>query len=67
MTSATQESKAGRITELVDYLQGRLAADQAPPIEHFLKTYYEWVAPEDVVDRPVEVLYGRSVQRVEAG
>ncbi len=67
MTSATQESKAGRITELVDYLQGRLAADQAPPIEHFLKTYYEWVAPEDVVDRPVEALYGAAFNAWKLG
>ena len=61
MTSATAEGKAERLNELLDYLQGRLTAAQLPGVERFVSAYYHWVAPEDIVERPIEELYGAAL------
>ena len=61
MTSATAEGKAERLEELLEYLRGRLTAAQIPGVERFVTDYYQWVAPEDIVARPVDALYGAAL------
>ena len=49
------------LDEVVERVWERLAEDQAPQVEEFVRQYYAWVAPEDLAGLSPIDIYGAAV------
>ncbi|CAN5845812.1 NAD-glutamate dehydrogenase [soil metagenome] len=49
------------LDEVVERVWERLAEDQAPQVEEFVRQYYSWVAPEDLEGLSTIDIYGAAV------
>src|SRR5919202_5733146 len=59
--SVSMSAKDELLGKAVDRVWQQLSEEQAPQVEDFVRRYYSWVTPEDLVDRsPVDV-YGAAV------
>ena len=58
MKYTSKRKKNQAIENVLALLRKRLPAHVVEPAMHFTQAYYAWVAPEDMIDIPVEDLYG---------
>ncbi len=61
MAQRTQHLKAELVDKVARLAHERLDPDKAPMAERFMRQYYANVAPEDMVHREVESLYGAAM------
>jgi glutamate dehydrogenase len=61
MTLKTEEIEAALIDDVCSRVRERLPEDQAPQVEEFVRQYYRWVPPDDLVGRSELDVYGAAV------
>ena len=61
MATSAVEAKASLLDAAAGLVRERVEADRAPAVERFLRRYWEHVAPEDLVGRTEDDLYGAAV------
>jgi len=61
MVVKSTEVEAELMDALCERVRDRLPPDQAPECASFLRQYYHWVPPEDMLDRSSLDLYGAAV------
>ncbi|MEE4379267.1 MAG: NAD-glutamate dehydrogenase, partial [Candidatus Competibacteraceae bacterium] len=61
MTHKLAEQKAQLIDQVVELLQQRLPEQSVAMAQAFVRHYYAWVAPEDLLDDDPEDLYGAAL------
>jgi glutamate dehydrogenase len=61
MTLKTEEIEAALIDDVCSRVRERLPEDQAPQVEEFVRQYYRWVPPEDLIGRSELDVYGAAV------
>jgi glutamate dehydrogenase len=57
----TEQMEAALIDEVCSRARDRLPEDQAPQVEEFVRQYYHWVPPEDLVERSELDVYGAAL------
>ncbi len=55
------QEKAERLEQVIGQVRGRMAAKDAGDIQTFVARFYERLAPEDVLEFPVDSLYGAAL------
>ena len=61
MATSAVEAKASLLDAAAGLVRERVEADSAPAVERFLRRYWQHVAPEDLVGRTEDDLYGAAV------
>ncbi len=67
MTRTLDEQKNEIIEQLAERVRERLAADETAIAEPFVRGYYRYVAPEDVISREIGDLYGVALAHLRFG
>ncbi len=53
--------KAGRIEEILALVRAKAPAEQREALERFVNAYFQQVAPEDLIERRADDLYGAAL------
>src|SRR3954463_13730494 len=61
MAVKVEQVDAALIDTVCARLRERVAEDEAPHLEEFIRQYYRWVSPEDLVGREALDLYGAAL------
>ena len=61
MTHESWKPKIAHIGKVLTYAESRLGPDEAKTVTEFIKLYYANASPDDVVEIPVETLYGAAL------
>src|SRR3954463_15960498 len=61
MAIKVEQVDAALIDTVCSRVRERVEADQAPQLEDFVRQYYRWVPPEDLVGRDALDLYGAAL------
>ncbi len=61
MTHDFWKPKDAHIGKVITYAESRLGPNDARPVTDFIRLYYAHVSPDDVLDVPVETLYGAAL------
>ena len=61
MTHDSWKPKLAHIGKVIGYAESRLGVSEAKPIIEFIKLYYANASPDDVLNVPVETLYGAAL------
>ncbi|MEO1017227.1 MAG: NAD-glutamate dehydrogenase, partial [Pseudomonadota bacterium] len=67
MARTLDEQKNEMIEQLAERVRERLKADEVAMAEIFVKAYYRYVAPEDLVGRDIGDLYGIALAHMRFG
>src|SRR5918999_3226034 len=61
MTAKVEEIEAALIDTVCSRVRERLTDDEAPQVEEFVRQYYRWVPPEDLIGRSPLDVYGAAL------
>jgi glutamate dehydrogenase len=61
MTAKVEEIEAALIDTVCSRVRERVEEEQAPQVEEFVRQYYRWVPPEDLVGRSPLDVYGAAL------
>ena len=61
MTHDFWKPKNAHIGKVITYAESRLGPSEAKPVTDFIKLYFANASPDDVLDVPVETLYGAAL------
>jgi glutamate dehydrogenase len=61
MSVKVEEIEAALIDSVCSRLHERLGADQADQVEEFVRQYYRWVPPDDLLERSTLDVYGAAL------